>query len=122
MTSNDEFKDAVEAGSSGNAWDPKEQAVIIGTYKAKKSNVGPNASNMYMVREDDKDEDTGVWGSSVIDSRFEEVPVGSRVRIEFLGTEKSNRGNTFKNYSVKYIPNKDAANVAAVMGEGTEVE
>lgn len=121
MSNNDEFANAIEAGNGGTAWDPKSQSVIIGTYKAMKTNVGPNASNMYMLREDDKDEDTGVWGSSVIDSRFEEVPIGSRVRIEFLGEERSKRGNSFKNYSVKYIPNKDTEAVAKAF-PGAEVE
>lgn len=116
----DEFANAVEAGNGGDAWKPTEQKVIIGLYKAVKTNVGPNSSNMYMVREDGKDEDTGIWGSSVIDSRFEEVPIGSRVRVEFLGEEKSKRGNSFKNYSVKYIANKDTANVAAAF-PGAEV-
>lgn len=121
MTTNDEFANAVEAGNGGNAWDIKEQPVLIGTYKAMKTNVGPNASNMYMVREDGKDEDTGIWGSSIIDSRFEEVPIGSRVRVEFLGEEKSRRGNTFKNYSVKYIANKELENVNKAF-PGAEVQ
>lgn len=117
----DEFANAIEAGStSGDAWDMKVQPILVGTYKAKKTNVGPNNSNMYMVREDGKEEDTGVWGSTVIDGRFEEIPVGSRVKIEYLGEEKSQRGSTFKNYKILYIPDKDVANVADTMG-GAEV-
>lgn len=107
MSNNDEFADAIEAGSSGDAWDIEKQPVIFGTFKAKKQNVGPNGSNMYMIQEDDKEAPTGVWGSAVLDGRFEEIPVGSRVKIEYLGKEKSQRGTTFKNYKVVYVPNKD---------------
>lgn len=122
MTNTDEFADAVEAGSgSGTTWKPDEQKVIFGTYRAKKTNVGPNNSNVYVIKEDDQDEPTSVWGSTVLDSRFEEIPVGSRVKIEYLGEEKGKRA-TYKNYKVVYVPNKDAANVADTFGPGTEVE
>lgn len=121
MSTTDEFAEAIEAGSgSGDAWIPTERPTIFGTYKAKKSNVGPNNSNMYMIREDDKEEDTGVWGSTVLDGRFDEIPVGSRVKIDYLGEEKGKRA-TYKNYKVVYVVNKDVANVAKAMGEGTEV-
>lgn len=122
MSNTDEFANAVEAGNgSGEAWDINTQAVLIGTYKAKKTNVGPNNSNMYMVREDGKEEDTGIWGGTVLDSRFEEVPVGSRVRVEYLGQEKTQRGTTYKNYSVKYIVPEGVANVQQTMGGGEVV-
>lgn len=119
--SKDEFAEAIEAGNVGEAWKPEEQKVIFGTYKAKRTNVGLNNSNMYMVQEDDKEETTGIWGSTVLDSRFEEIPIGSRVKVEYLGEEKGKRA-TYKNYKVVYVPNKDVAAVADVMGEGTEVE
>jgi hypothetical protein len=122
MSNNDEFAEAVEAGSgSGDTWKPEEQAVIFGTYKAHKSNVGPNNSEVYVIKEDDKDEPTSVWGSTVLDSRFEEIPIGSRVKIEYLGKTKGKRAE-YKDYKVVYVVNKDVANVANVMGEGTEVE
>ena len=106
MTGKDEFSEAIEAGSgSGETWKPDEQAVIFGTYKGSKSNVGPNNSMVYLIREDGKDEDTSVWGSTVLDGRFEEVPVGSRVKIEYLGMEKGKRA-TYKNYKVVYVKPK----------------
>lgn len=118
----DEFSDAIEAGSNtGNTWKPDEQKVIFGTYKAKKVNVGPNNSNVYVIKEDDKEEDTGVWGSTVLDGRFEEIPIGSRVKIEYLGEEKGKRA-TYKNYKVVYVPNKDLAAVQAVIPGAEPVE
>lgn len=108
----DEFANAVEAGSgSGDTWKPDEQAVIFGTYIGNKSNVGPNASMVYLIKEDDKEENTSVWGSTVLDSRFEEIPVGSRVKIEYLGLEKGKRA-TYKNYKVVYVKQSVPENVA----------
>lgn len=120
----DEFKDAIEAGNGGKSWDEKERSVVIGTYKAQKSNVGPNNSNMYMLREDGEDEDTGVWGSTVIDGRFDEIPIGSRVRVEYLGKKEGKRGQ-FKDYSVKYNKPSQGADVEQIVGgkpEEVEVE
>jgi len=103
----DEFENATEAGNtSGSTWNPDEQKVIFGTYKSMKSDVGPNHSNVYIIQEDDKDETTSVWGSTVLDGRFEEIPQGSRVKIEFLGREKGKSPQPYKNYKVVYVEPK----------------
>lgn len=85
MSGTDEFANAVEAGSGGGeSWKPENVGdVVFGTYRAMKTNVGKHNSNVYVIQEDGKDETTSVWGSTVIDGRFEEIPVGSRVKIEF---------------------------------------
>ena len=121
MSGTDEFAGAIEAGASGTTWDQEAQSVIFGTYKARKSNVGQNNSNMYMIQEDGKDEVTGVWGGTVLDGRFEEIPVGSRVKIEYLGKEKSQKGIMFKNYKVVYIAPTAITNAQATMGGGEVV-
>jgi len=100
----DEFANAVEAGNgSGESWKPAERPIIFGTYIASKSNVGANNSMMYLIQEDGKDEPTGVWGGAVLDGRFEEIPIDSRVKIEFLGKATGKRGNSFNNFKVVYI-------------------
>lgn len=106
--SKDEFADAVEAGTSGESWKPQDQPVLIGTYKAKKDNVGINNSMVYVIQEDDKEEPTNVWGSVVLDSRFEEIPTRSRVRIEYTGDVKGKGPKPYKNFSVKYVAPTDA--------------
>lgn len=99
----DEFANAVEAGSgSGESWKPEEQKIIFGTYKAQKHNVGKHNSNVYVVKEDDKDEPTSVWGGTVIDGRFEEIPVGSRVKIEYVG-EVQGKNAKYKDYKIVYV-------------------
>lgn len=103
----DEFANGVEAGSaSGDTWNPDEQKIIFGTYKHMKTDVGINKSNVYIIQEDDKEESTSVWGSAVLDSKFEEIPVGARVKIEFLGRVKGKSPQPYKDYKVVYVPAK----------------
>jgi len=100
-----EFDNAIVAGNAGDSWKPENAGdVIIGTYVAVKQNVGINQSNVYVVQEDGKDGTTSVWGSAVLDTKFEEIPVDSRVKIEFLGHEKGKGPKPYKNFSVKYVP------------------
>lgn len=108
MNNNDEFSEAIEAGNGGESWKPENEGdVIFGTYKANKHNVGINNSEVYVIQEDGKDEPTSVWGGTVLDSRFEEIPVGSRVKIEYLGKVKGKGPKPYNNYKVVYVPNKD---------------
>lgn len=80
--------------------------VLVGTYKVRQQDIGPNGSNMYhieSVTEDGSREVVGLWGSSVIDSQFSRIPLESRVRIEFKGKETNQKsGRTFKNYDIKF--------------------
>ncbi len=103
--SNNEFKNAVEAGGgSGNSWKPENAGdTIIGTYIGKKENVGLNNSNVYLTKEDNNEDATSVWGSSVLDNKFEEIPLNSRVKIEFLGRVKGKSPQPYKDFKVLYI-------------------
>lgn len=116
------FNDSEEwleaGGGSGKTWD--REGVLIGKYISKQDNVGPNNSTMYKLQVEGEDDTTGVWGSTVLDSRFEEVPVGSLVRIECLGKEVSKRGNSFTNYSVKYKKLDDWATDAKKKADAAE--
>lgn len=89
------------SGSTGEIWD-KEKGPIQGKYVSKHTNVGPKQSNLYKIQEDGKPTTTGVWGSTVLDGRFEEIPVGSMVKIEFKGKERGKGGNQYNNYAVFY--------------------
>ena len=92
----------IEAGStSGEAWD--RTGTLIGLYVGMKTNVGPNQSNMYLIEEEGKTEPTSVWGSTVLDGRFEEIPEGSLVKITCLGKVKAKRGGAgYVDYKVLY--------------------
>ena len=100
MSTNENWDDEVEINAqSSETWDQSEP--IIGQYLGTKHDVGPNKSQMHNIKTDD-DVIVGVWGSTVLDDKIEEVEIGDRVRIEFLGKKatKSGRGE-YKDYSVK---------------------
>lgn len=115
----DEFANAKEAGGTTNTWKPEEQATIIGTYMHSKEDQGPNHSMVYVLQEDGRDEATSVWGSTVLDSRFEEIPTRSRVKIEYLGEVKGKGPKPYKNFKVVYVEPTDA--VAQVFPNSEEV-
>lgn len=98
--------DWTEAGNGGESWKPENIGdFIVGTYKQKKENVGVNKSNVYVLQEEGKEGTTTVWGSTVLDGRFEEIPLGSLVKIEFTGREKGKAPQPYKTFKVLYKPN-----------------
>lgn len=106
-------KEWIDASAAGDTWDKKDP--IQGLYVAKKINVGSHNSNMYMIKVDG--EQVGVWGSAVLDGRFEEIPVGSEVRIEHLGEVTGRNGTKYVDYKVQYRPADDAIVDASEVGE-----
>ncbi len=97
-------KDWIEAGmGSGDTWKPENEGdTIVGKYIVKKENIGLNNSNIYILQVEGKDEPTSVWGSSVLDTKFEEIPLKAKVKIEYLGREKGKGPQPYKNFKVLY--------------------
>ena len=94
----DEWEE-VGAGES-LLWNFEEKSVLIGAYQGKKENVGVNNSAIHSVKTDDG-EVVSFWGSTLLDDRLSRVPVGVRVKIEYLGeavSEKTKR--KYKNFKV----------------------
>lgn len=99
------MSDWTEAGTGGESWKPENEGdTITGLYTQKKENVGINNSNVYMVEQAGAEEATSVWGSTVLDTKFQEIPVGSEVKIEYLGKEKGKGPKPYNNYKVLYKP------------------
>jgi hypothetical protein len=88
----------IDLNDKAPTWDKKEP--VQGFYTHKQENVGPNSSNLYTLKTDKGD--VGVWGSTVIDSKFEQIPTGSEVRIESLGTAEGKNGKEYNDYKVSY--------------------
>lgn len=87
------------AGSAGVTWD--KQGELNGNYVEKKTNVGTHQSNVYIINTEG-DTMVQVWGSTVLDGKFEDVPLGSEVWIECLGETTSKKGTKYVDYSVEY--------------------
>lgn len=92
------MSDWVEVNANNATWD--QEKPIQGIYKRSVENVGPNNSMQHILATDDGE--VAVWGSTVLDGKFEQIPAGAEVRVEFLGKEKSAKGVEYKNYKVQY--------------------
>lgn len=102
----DEF---IEIGG-GETWNGKDSNLkvgdsITGEYLTIQTDVGPNNAKMYTVRTDAGD--LGIWGSTVLDGRFEQVKLGSIVRVTYMGeSDKPGKfGKPFKLWKVESKPN-----------------
>lgn len=91
--------------TTGQTTSWNEEDTLTGTYERVKTGVGTHNSNVYVLRKEDGSE-IGVWGSTVINGRFEEISVGSLVRIEALGETVSKTGAKYKDYRIQYKPAK----------------
>lgn len=92
--------DWITVGEGGNnpTWDKENP--IQGVFVNLKTDVGPNNSNMYTLKT--KDGEVDVWGSTVLDSKFEQVPRGAEVRIECLGEAEGKTGKKYIDYKFQY--------------------
>jgi hypothetical protein len=60
---------------------------ISGIYLRKEDNVGIYHGNKYTLETDDGEVD--VFGSAVLDKKFEDVPIGYEVKIVYQGEKPS---------------------------------
>lgn len=89
----------VESGREGEVWDFEANKEMTGTYLKRREHVGDNDSTMYFFQNGDNV--VAVWGNGVLDTRMSEIPLGSVVKIVYLGKEKSQKSKFFyKNYDV----------------------
>jgi hypothetical protein len=94
----DQWKDV--NSTTDETWN--EESVLEGIYTEKRTNVGPNNSNMYIIKTKD-DKLVSVWGCTVLDTKFENLLIGISVRIEFLGMARSTKtGKSYKDYKIQY--------------------
>lgn len=78
-------------------------APITGKLVGVKSNVGENESMLYTLQTDNGN--IGVWGSTVLDTKFAGIQNGSMVKIEPLGKQKSEKtGRTYNDFRVFVKP------------------
>jgi len=107
------FKEAIEQFGKSIRWttEPKnaeDKSIFLGTviqgfYKSLKTKVGRNESNVYEIQLP-SGELIGIWGSGVLDGKFEEIPVGCEVRISYLGINqpKTPKGRAYQNFKVEF--------------------
>jgi len=76
---------------------------LEGLYVEMLTGIGAKGANMYVL-ETEAHGKVSVFGSTVLDGKFKKVPVGSQVKIEYLGKEKAKSGNEYNNFKVLFAP------------------
>ena len=83
-----------------STWEPEENEELEGTLTKIIRDVGQNKSTVYEITLA-SGEMCGVWETSVLRSKLEQVEIGSEVKIIYLGKRKSKKGpGTYKDYKV----------------------
>lgn len=79
--------------------------MVAGVYKRKREGLGANNSVMYEVESVEKGL-LGVWDTTVLHDKMEEVPLGSEVEIEHVGTQKpkTGGGKPYHVFKVRFRP------------------
>jgi hypothetical protein len=86
---------------NSETWDRKES--IEGKLVKVQESVGPNESMLYTLKTDKGM--IGVWGSTVLDTKFEGISNGSMVKIEPQGKVKSEKtGREYQDFKVFVKP------------------
>ena len=71
---------------------------VEGRYIEKKTGIGPNKSNVYVL--DVGGQRVGIWGSTVIDSKFEKIAIGKMIALAYAGNATGKTGKTYKDFKV----------------------
>jgi len=81
-------------------WDFREDKELVGTFVSAETEVGPNKSNLYNFKKEGG-EVVGVWGNTILDSRFKSLVAGEKVKVVYLGKETSPKtGREYNNFDV----------------------
>lgn len=78
-------------------WKPTEAGEFIeGIYAKKKTEVGPNKSNLYIFEIEGKLK--SVWGSKVLDDRMDDlnIEIGDTLRVTYEGENEKPKYKKFK--------------------------
>jgi len=95
MTNNDGWREV--GGMTEAEWD--RESVITGIFTERKENVGPNNSKLYVL--DVNGTKTAVWGSTVLDTKFESVGLNEEVEITPLGKKTGKNGKEYSDYALR---------------------
>ena len=96
---------------------------LIGYFIDKATGLGENGSTLFVI-ETAEGKKVGVWGSTVLDERMNQVPVNAKTKITYLGKKNSQKGGrSYHTFEVKFNPNDikhgaPAPQVSAPLSDG----
>lgn len=80
-------------------WDFDQKKMLTGIFISKKENVGKNQSNLYNIKTDEGV--VSIWGSALLNARFDNITEGEEVVITYRGKKTSERtGRQYKDFEV----------------------
>jgi spore coat protein U-like protein len=110
-------------GSDNKTWDFKTNKEITGIYTGARdvNTKDGSVSRLYMV--DTTEGPTTVWEKTALKSLMSEVPLGSEVKITYLGEvqSKKNPTKTYHNFAVDHRPAGTVDGEVAVESSETEL-
>lgn len=74
-----------------STWKPAEGEVLEGVLTGISRDIGVNKSTIYEITTDG-DEKVAVWETAVLKSKLEQLEIGSRVKMIYMGKKKSKNG------------------------------
>ena len=115
-TNNEEWEEVDP--SKFPTWEPKIDEEVVGTLEKIETNIGPNKSKLYTLKQEN-DEMIKVWGSTVLDKRFDFISLGEKVKIVYCGIieSQSGGGRKYKDFKVFHSKAKNKENVLPSEGE-----
>lgn len=90
------------SGELAEMWKPEEAdqpQTISGILEHIRTEVGSNKSTIYELKQDDGSM-ISFWGNGVLDSKLEQVELGTTIKVEFLGRVLGKNLREYKNYNV----------------------
>lgn len=100
------MSDWVEVSAKGGEMhDFLVNKTLEGRYLGKKVGVGANNSNVYNVEitKDGELETASFWGTTVLDSQMQQVPVNARLKVVYKGMAEGKNGRKYKDFSIYYL-------------------
>lgn len=89
-------------GENNDTHDFLKEAELVGKYISADSDVGPNESMLYTIKDKDG-KFISIWGSTVIDGRMQKIEVGMIVKIVYKGYSKSPKtGRSYKDFDIMF--------------------
>ena len=101
--------------STNPKWDFEEKETIQGVMIGKRLDVTDRKMCFYDI-EVSGEGTFSILGNVVINRILRDLPIGTEIRITYLGEAKSKTGTNFKNYKVEYnkatMPQKSLVDIA----------
>ena len=103
-----------EVRGNSDFHDFDSEPILEGKYVKLEENVGANKSNVYHIEATEGDETIKVWGCTVLDDRFANIPIGTMVQIELKNKVPNRYGNLTLIYAVRVPVNVEKDNIPVV--------